>query len=366
MEDKIPPVDEGTMGGQPTFPTLSPPSQLPQRVSSISLQHSGFQVMQENANQQVSHPRLSQNTSGSDDSSAFSQETSPSDASYHPELLQPTDDDWLVPPRAHQLVSPTLQKLKQKITAIKNNFHSSGPERSEYLVVTEIQKDLVQHLRQEKDIFKGVRASIHHQKPEIIYRIMVGKEHDQIVSLFSALIQDAMGAMGLSYLNRDWVSRGAGRFTGRVSDKEPDYSFYPNPKPLGSGNTDTPSMVLEVGLTESFPHLRTDVAWWHANTHQETKLVVLIKISLSPVVVFDIEVWKEVANNRDGPTTRNRPPKFMECTQQIRHQNGVITGGPLVLDFELLMRRPPQSPLERDVLLGDREIAVLCSLLEDQ
>jgi hypothetical protein len=85
--------------------------------------------------------------------------------------------------------------------------------------------------------------------------------------------------MGLSFMNRDYDSRGAARIAGRHCDKEPDLSIYPN---NNGGFGGSPSFVLEVGLSESFAQLKTNARWWYANTKQETKLVVLIKVSREP------------------------------------------------------------------------------------
>lgn len=47
-----------------------------------------------------------------------------------------------------------------------------------------------------------------------------------------------------------------------------------------------PSLVLEVGLSESVPQLRTDARWWYSNSDHRTQLVVLISANPSSHDIF--------------------------------------------------------------------------------
>lgn len=73
-----------------------------------------------------------------------------------------------------------------------------------------------------------------------------------------------------------------------------------------------------------------------------------------------MEVWFEVDNPRPGPNTREHPAKIMQYTQRAYFENFVVYGGPLTLDFEVLMRRPPNSH-KANVVLDDHDLFCICA-----
>jgi len=69
-------------------------------------------------------------------------------------------------------------------------------------------------------------------------------------------------------------------------------------KPFGTRSTESsPSLVLEVGMSESMQQLRADARFWYANsgTSHSTKLM---SVPLTPRRRVDIEVWTETPSPR--------------------------------------------------------------------
>lgn len=50
----------------------------------------------------------------------------------------------------------------------------------------------------------------------------------------------------------------------------------------------------------------------------------------------------------------------MQYTQRAYFENFVVYGGPLTLDFEVLMRRPPNSH-KANVVLDDHDLFCICA-----
>jgi hypothetical protein len=236
---------------------------------------------------------------------------------------------------------------------------SEDPPSSQYLLVRRIPADIFSLLVEHPEVPKGVRATILHHEQEILYKIMPYHYHEKICRHFDAWINNVLGNMGLSLLNYDFWLGGAGRSSGRVCSKEADTTFFPGREPAAGASIPWPSLVLEAGLSESVPQLRTDARWWYSNSDHQTQIVVLISANPNSHDA-DIEIWTQVVNRRAGPTTRGQDTHVLECTKSARLRNGVLSGNTLTIDFQTLMGRPPQNPQEMDLQLTPFWVQRIC------
>lgn len=261
---------------------------------------------------------------------------------------------------AHILDRPSsLDQLWDYLDVLKDELVSENPPSSQYLLVRRIPDDLFSALVEHPEVPKGVRATILHHEHEILYKIMPYHYHEKISRQFGTWINDALGKMGLSFLNYDFWLGGAGRSTGRVCSKEADAAFFPGREPAAGEPIPWPSLVLEVGLSESVPQLRTDARWWYSNSDHQTQLVVLISANLNSHDA-DIEIWTQVVNQRLEATTRGQDTHVLACTKSARLRNGVVSGNALEIDFQTMMGRPPQNPQETDLQLSPFWIQRIC------
>lgn len=79
--------------------------------------------------------------------------------------------------------------------------------------------------------------------------------------------------------------------------------------PFAQGAPDNwPSLVLEIGMSESLPQLRADASWWYPNSDGNIRLVILIHANYEETNDWyaEIEVWSEV--------TQGRPNRVFERT----------------------------------------------------
>lgn len=363
------------MGRTRTSPTLSQASQLFHPSKSSPFSHTANAQEMPSPRASRLHPKklpvrrketpsdTSNSTSDSAGSVFNSSNTGFSGSPCPPQVPASYDptSDFVVPPHAFVLVSPTIEGLAEAIEQLKDQFLLPKLPKPQYLHVIRLDHVLMKRLVDEPDIFRGVRATISRQQAEILYKIMPGFQHEQIIGGFSACLMEHLWAMRLSFRRGDFIIRPSVRTDGRYCSKEPDWWFSPNNVLTDGCWHVRPSLILEVGWSEPSGQLQADARWWYSNTGGETKLVVLIHVSPEPSWTVDVQVWSEVDNPRPRPITRGCPAKIIQCIQRARFENGVVPGGPLTLDFEVLMRRPPQNSHEANVVLDDHDLLCICA-----
>jgi hypothetical protein len=140
-------------------------------------------------------------------------------------------------------------------------------------------------------------------------------------------------------------------YKGTSTEKEPDTCW----RPLAArpNKQDWPTLVFEVGVSETLRKLRNDARWWLANSQGRVKIVLLIKVNRVARTIH-MEKWE----CRPEPHTyANRPaaqiPNQIQTVDIDAH--GIVTGSPpattppLVLHFQNLLLRQPIPPQEQDV-----------------
>ncbi|KAF4770159.1 hypothetical protein HAV15_012003 [Penicillium sp. str.  len=254
--------------------------------------------------------------------------------------------DLVVPPDARILRPRSLEDIDDVIEELKAEFDrhtldTHTPRPSQYIWALNIPQRLFAQIETDLELFPGVRVTVAHAKSSVLLKVMPGRQHERIICNFRGIVLGCLNSMGLYLQNGDFTGQGAERTPGVVTSKEPNWAFGPYDARVDSAADEYPSLVLEVGVTESLDQLRQDAHWWYANTNQETKLVILIDVTTDDPYRVNFEVWTEVVNQPTAHSTRNHPTTVLQCTQRASLQNGVVTGAPLILDFTTLMHRAP-------------------------
>ena len=268
-----------------------------------------------------------------------------------------------MPPDAQILRPRSLEHINDVIEELKDEFDRHAlvartPRPSQYIWVPKIPQDLFAQIETDLELFPGVRVTVAHAESSVLLKVMPGRQYERIISNFHSIVLSYLNSMGLSLQNGDFTGQGAERIPGVVSSKEPDWAFGPYDARVDSAADEYPSLVLDVGASESLDELRQDARWWYANTNQATKLVILINVASDNPYHVDFEVWTEGVNQSTGCSTRNRPTTVLECTQRASLQNGVVIGAPLTLDFATLMHRAPRVG-EQDVFLSAKDLQLI-------
>ncbi|KAF8418726.1 hypothetical protein EV426DRAFT_539309, partial [Tirmania nivea] len=121
-----------------------------------------------------------------------------------------------------------------------------------------------------------------------------------------------------------------------------------------------PTLVIEVGLSQSLRSLRGNADWWLRNSAGAVKIVLLFTLTES-IRKLEIEKWELAAPDPNRPQTRAVTAQgVVPCnTQRLVITNGgsTVVGAPLSLAFESIFLRPPvHAQGEQDITFDAQEI----------
>lgn len=175
--------------------------------------------------------------------------------------------------------------------------------------------------------------------------------HEIATHVFSTLLMDALEPMGMKW---SICPIGESKHVAEMGAKQPDQAWIPLRVPRGQSRT-WPTLVLEVGLSETKAKLQRDIRFWHYASEGRVKAILTIHINRNRPEV-SIEKWEADANNRC---------KRMQRIVMSKRQRGttVVAGGPLVIDFSKLFLRLPHLPKERDIIISDEDLESLARFI---
>ncbi|KAJ5129546.1 uncharacterized protein N7515_005585 [Penicillium bovifimosum] len=142
--------------------------------------------------------------------------------------------------------------------------------------------------------------------------------------------------------------------------KEADAAYGPA-QPVPGRSPKWPTVVVEVGVSESYRKLRADADWWLTNSKGDVKLVVLVSISrTTPNVRFET-----VALNPTVDSLRLQRPRYAPYIRQTitasrnanepNSQISIRPSVPLTIPFEELLCHPPVPP-EGDIQISPHRL----------
>ncbi|KAJ5124098.1 uncharacterized protein N7515_007923 [Penicillium bovifimosum] len=269
-------------------------------------------------------------------------------------------DDFCVPLGARVLSAPPLRQLKAALEQLKDQLSSPNPPSSQYLLLQDPGENLFSKIKDDEELFPGVRLTISSLRQEVLFKAMPGHQHNSIVGVFIEAITLQLSAMGLAHVNRAYAARPSPRTQGKSVAKEPDWWLSPTDvfDGKGGGGDSLPCLALEVGVSESYSQLRNDAQWWYNNSDHLTKTVVIICTTRKPTWRVDVEVWSEGPSSNPHQT-QNRPGTPFRRSQRVTYRDGQVHGAPLVLNFESIFRRP-RNQHEGDIIIDAPFLEVMC------
>jgi hypothetical protein len=232
----------------------------------------------------------------------------------------------------------------------------------EYLAIQRVNKRALEDI--DKKLYKHVRICYYQEKELLIIKYMPSVKHEHAIMRLHNQIQAKVWSMGIS--DAEFYSLGSARYYGANSSKEADCAY--KPRSVRRQEKDWPTLVIEVGRSESLSQLRQDVRWWLIESKGEVQIALLMSIRESSSTLL-IEKWELRAPplGRSGPVTRsaaNNSIGVPESVQIVEVTPNGTTGGPLVLEFDKIFLRAPTPP-EMDVIIADQQLeSVAESLFE--
>jgi hypothetical protein len=229
-----------------------------------------------------------------------------------------------------------------------------GVSNEQYLVfqpVTEVDLTKMDSVRH--SIGKNTRMTHYTDTDLLIIKLMPTGKHEFAHLSFGKKLLVKVLRMGTS--DDELCPFGGTRYRGNTSSKEGDSSYKPSSR---ENETDWPTIVFESGLSESLRRLRSDARWWLKNSGGDVKIVVLISIKPADKRL-QIEKW-ELAPLLNQRATRAHQSPNTQIPAQIQEitimPNNVITGSPLVLEFQKIFLRPSVL-LESDIIFTAADLS---------
>ncbi|KAJ9300996.1 hypothetical protein DTO271G3_2160 [Paecilomyces variotii] len=180
------------------------------------------------------------------------------------------------------------------------------------------------------------------------------RAHEKAHATLGQRIQLKVFQMGISF--REFTAVNATAMEGgNNSEKEGDTSWI-NQR-LRPNKTDWPNLVIEAGMSEPFIRLQNDTKWWIQNSAGDVLIVLVVWIR--PTKKVKIEKWIPTAQPLRRSARLNLPqvlPTKVADIEIDQSSTSVCHGAPLLLEFDRVFGRPPQQPLEHDIVFTQQEL----------
>ncbi|PUU76924.1 hypothetical protein B9Z19DRAFT_1066238 [Tuber borchii] len=164
----------------------------------------------------------------------------------------------------------------------------------------------------------------------LIIRLMPNAPHQNTGGGFFFKIQSKVAALP-GHSDLSYFTVGSTRFPGKPKGKEGDQGLKPSSR---RNANDWPSLMVEVGDSQTLKLLQADAEWWLLESSRQTKMVIIINIEKHPHSIR-IECWEMIPDpNKRG--TRTRTPKIPGFIQFFDIDNsGDITHDPKFYDLTI-------------------------------
>ena len=159
--------------------------------------------------------------------------------------------------------------------------------------------------------------------------------------------------MDLKSSIKNWVGSGIRAVDRSQETRIPDACLGPAHPPVGfpSGR---PSLVLEVGNTQSQPSLEENAVWWLDAKKGGAAICLTCKLFKNKKI--DIDVWeRQVPEGQPANRAIITKAQHIIASHDKNRQEVSVRGGPLRIKFSLFMRRVPDPVKEYDLILEEEQ-----------
>ena len=273
-----------------------------------------------------------------------------------------TSEDILqgLPPTTPELIASDVRSIKAALCKL------GLEEEPEYVIFSCVPPSAIDEMVERPRLWGGVCMRTFYSADSRKLIIKLPKRPHEIVSRgFEYLIREEAKRQGVRH---DLTSIGSETIREQPYAKEADSAWIPRRQVPGRSDK-WPTLVLEVGLSETLARLHIDMKWWFSNSGGQVKIVIIASIHRNePQIV--VEKWElqrrrphshnlrslraipregaEQNNHGDGDDQDPEVPTLVqEITLNLQPSTNTITttGGPLVIPFHklLLKNRAPYS-----------------------
>lgn len=258
-----------------------------------------------------------------------------------------------------------MKQLEEAAYSVLETLQANDCDGNQWILVLELTKDAIERLDNDKECLGGVDFRFEWEGATGLIKVIPSATHDSLINDFTLKVGSDLQNMGIHWTDRRWI----GTTTYRQANKgrQGDQAFTPPSRQVAKGETQGwPTLVLEVGVSESMAKLRSSAKFWLNNSDGQTRFVILVSASRARVT---FEKWMLMPPNAPNPAPpayvaalRSRPlhsPPLVNqpaASQQLYSAQEVVvtqtwmTGAPMILPFRALYDRAP-GPNESDITI---------------
>ncbi|PUU76821.1 hypothetical protein B9Z19DRAFT_1194447 [Tuber borchii] len=257
--------------------------------------------------------------------------------------------------------------FKKAIQSRIDELLSVDSKAGQYVVFSSVQQSNIAYINHMRDTdYKGLRFLFLYNEKALIVKVMSQIVHGLAQGQLMDILRVEIATMGL---RNALVNVGGVRFEGRQSSKEADCAMKPGL--FRRHPTDWPTLVFECGVAESWRRLRADACWWFENSHQEVKIVLVLKVSKADRKI-KLEQW-EMATGPNPQVTQGHPDPTktsLTRTQKITITaplgSGAVATAPFTLNFKkVFLRDPVPAKGEKDIVFSKEDLQALATHVWD-
>ena len=225
----------------------------------------------------------------------------------------------------------------------------------QYIGVCGVTSDVLSIIDENRYKFPIMRMDHDLPSQNLIIKL-VGPRHEIAASEFQGEFLEQCRMIGIS--RHDFFFIGSGRMASRHSNrsKEPDGAL--RPKNTRQYASCFPTLVVEVGRSESLGQLRNDAHFWLTHTDQEVHVVILIHIRADNRQLH-LEHWELLQRDLSRTRQSARPTKLQEFDLRLQN-DGTVSVNPssatLDIATQLLFDIVPPSVTKDTVTIGPNEL----------
>lgn len=180
-------------------------------------------------------------------------------------------------------------------------------------------------------------------------------EHEGTPGLFHNEIYEALRPMGLHHAIRPFGHTTIEPQAGDTA-KQADDAWGPVRPPRGYPRN-KPTVVLEVGVSESSAKLRRDAQFWLDSERGQANFVITCKMERK-MPIITINTWE-----RTGTRAIQRSQQVVLSKKKKGGEEISKTHNSFTIPFSHLFRREPEGLHEKDVVLGEESLERIARLI---
>lgn len=256
-------------------------------------------------------------------------------------------------------------RLQAETQAVRDSLGRNELDGNQWILVLGLSKCIIDRLGNDERFFDGIDFRFQWEGTTGLIKIVPSPLHERINSDFTMLVSDKLAAMGIPRDDRRWGLATEYRPTIGSKGKQGDQTFLPlQRQPPGRAAVNWPTLVLEIGVTESKTKLEEDAKWWFNNSGGRVRIVLVVSVTKSRVA---FEKWQLLPPEASSKITRHyitslrqrtlhMPPLELQagvnqrcfCAQEVTVDKNGVVEAPMILPFRALFDRDT-GPNEADV-----------------